>query len=202
MMIMNNKGFSLVELLVVMSIVAIISVIAAPQYGTFVARNKVREATTDLFQNMRLARSMAIKENRPYLITFNEGGGNNYRIGFDGNANNSLVDGLPTDGFRTGPVRFVNIQSEFATTVAFGAASFTTLPPNGPNGMAIVDPAFFQFNPNGSVANTGTAYIQNILGNRGFTAAVDVANLAGLIDLYMWQGNAGNPGNPVWNELR
>ena len=66
----KKAGFTLVEILVVISIAAILAVIGVPQYGRFVAKNKVRGAASDLLQNMRLARTMAIKENQTKSMYF------------------------------------------------------------------------------------------------------------------------------------
>ena len=51
----NQKGVSLVELIVVISIIGILSAIALPQYGRFIAKGRVHAAASDLLQVYRLA---------------------------------------------------------------------------------------------------------------------------------------------------
>lgn len=196
----KNTGVTLIELLVVISIIGILSVIGVPQYQRFAASSKVKRAANELLQNMRLARTMAIKENRPYLITLNEGVVNTYIIGFDGNNNNSLLDGA--DGYENGGVRVINLQNEYGINVVLGSANFTTNPPNGPNGIGINDAVFFRFNPDGSATPNGTAYFQHSSADRGYSYCIELANPAGMINLFMWQGNADDTANPGWTEVR
>ncbi|GAB4542937.1 MAG: hypothetical protein Fur0020_12370 [Thermodesulfovibrionia bacterium] len=88
--ILNMEGLTLIELLVVVTLVVIISLLAAPEIGRFNSNYKVRSCATDLLQNLRLARAMAIKENREYIVvfdTFNQ----RYLIGFDNDNDNNLT---------------------------------------------------------------------------------------------------------------
>ena len=201
----DKKGMTLIELLVVILIIGILSGVAVPQYGRFIAKGKVKRAATDLVQNMRLSRTMAIKANRAYLITF--GNDNTYRIGFDGDGNGSLLDAA--DGFEMNPdgsvrlpVRVINLQGEYGNNIVHSIANFTTTPPNGPEGVDLEDAASFQFNPDGSATGTGMVYLQHSSTERGYAYCVELRNRSGLINLYMWEGDADNPGEPAWLEIK
>jgi prepilin-type N-terminal cleavage/methylation domain-containing protein len=195
----NNLGVTLIELMVVIAIIGIIAVIAVPQYGRFIAKNSVKKAANDLFQNMRLARTIAIKENRTYIMTFNETA-NTYRIGVDVNSNGSLMDAV--DQYNgAGPVSVTTIPTKYGGDVVLGSANYAVNPPNGPNAMAIADTAFFDFNTDGSSDQTGTIYLQDTF--RGYSTCVELANAAGETNLYLWLGSApDNTANTNWVELR
>ena len=194
----NNKGVSLIELLLVIVIIGIISAFGVPEYGRYTAKSKVRMAATELMQNMRLARTMAIKENRTYIITFDTAT-NTYRIGFDTNSNGSLAD-AGTDVYGQGPVRVVDVQSEYSVNIVLGETNFVINPPNGPNGIAISGQSSFSFRPDSSSSPNGMIYFQD--SNRGYTFSVELANTAGKTNLFMWQGDEDNTGKTIWTELR
>lgn len=44
----NNRGFTLIEVMVVVAILAILAAIALPAYGNYIARSKIRTAQADL----------------------------------------------------------------------------------------------------------------------------------------------------------
>jgi len=141
--IKRDEGVSLIELVIVVAIIGILALIGIPQYGQFIAKGKARRAADELLQNVRLTRTMAIKENGAYLITFDPAA-NNYRIGFDDNGDGDLLDdadGYERDinGNRVRPVRIINLQTEYGNEVVLSSANFTNTPPNGPNGVAISD---------------------------------------------------------------
>ncbi len=198
--IKESSGVTLIELLVTLSIIGILSVVGIPEYGRFIAKNNVRSASSDLLQNMRLAKTMAIKENETYLVIFDYAA-NIYHIGVDMDGNNSLLDAVDEYG-GTSPARTIDPQSDFGNNIVFGSTNFTTVPPNGPEWTTISNAASFQFNPDGSASPSGTVYFQHNNTDRGYTFCVELANSAGTIDLYMWQGHSGNTGETIWTEIR
>jgi type IV pilus assembly protein PilE len=62
----QNKGFTLVELLVVVAIIGIIAAIAVPQYGNYVTRSKLSEAHSTLSE-MRVKLEQYFQDNRTYV---------------------------------------------------------------------------------------------------------------------------------------
>jgi prepilin-type N-terminal cleavage/methylation domain-containing protein len=57
----KNKGFTLIEMMVVIAITAIVSAIAIPNFYSYAAGMKLRSASRDLFSNMQKARMNAIR---------------------------------------------------------------------------------------------------------------------------------------------
>lgn len=196
----DNKGFSIIELMVVLVIVAILAGFGLPEYGRFAAKNRVRGAATGLMQHMRLVRTMAIKENRTYIITINASTNNSYDMGFDGNGNNDL--GEPNfDFYGDGaPVRRILVQSEYGINVVLGEGNFVITPPNGPNGVGISGQSVLFFMPDSSSSPNGMIYFQET--GRGYTFAVELANTAGKTNLFMWRGDEDNLSETEWTELR
>lgn len=89
----NNKGFTLVEVMVV---VAIIGVLAS--VGTFYTLSqlplyRLKKAADELYLNVRLAKSQAIKENTDWAIVFDVTN-NRYCVCSDPGADGSWGDGV------------------------------------------------------------------------------------------------------------
>ncbi len=193
---LNNKGVTFIEILIVFVIVGLMLTFGVVGINTFFSKNKVRRAATDLLQNMRLARTMAIKENRVYRIIMDY---NNqaYYVGFDGNADGDLLDA--DDGFGTGSVKMIAIN-RYGDKIVLGSNKFSVTPPNGPNGTTISNAVSFTFNPDGSAGGPGSVYIQQT--TRGYTYCVRLSNAAGKIDLYIWNGDKNNQNVVSWSEIR
>ena len=64
----RERGFTLIELLVVMTVAAVMMAIAVPSFRNFTAGQQVKSASYDVTTTMLLARSEAIKRNRPITI--------------------------------------------------------------------------------------------------------------------------------------
>jgi type IV fimbrial biogenesis protein FimT len=65
----RSRGFTLVELMVVIAIVGVLIVFAAPNFSMFIQTSKLRGATSGLYEAAVLARSEAIKRGANVTIS-------------------------------------------------------------------------------------------------------------------------------------
>jgi prepilin-type N-terminal cleavage/methylation domain-containing protein len=66
-----NRGFTLIELMVVIALVAILATIAAPNLTTFLVNSQRRAVIGDLQSSIAFARSEAIKRGIPVVLRSN-----------------------------------------------------------------------------------------------------------------------------------
>jgi type IV fimbrial biogenesis protein FimT len=98
---MNDKGVTLLELVVVFVIIAIGAVLMAPNIGTWLPNYRLRSATRDIVSTMRTAQMRAVSNSIQYRVNFNaaEIGGvaNSYRLQSNsgGWANDGAIQTLP-----------------------------------------------------------------------------------------------------------
>ena len=83
--ITGNKGFSLVELMIVIAIIAVISAFSIP--AILNPENKARKAARELMGDMHYTRTAAIKDNQDYAIVFRVANGD-YLICSDSGVDN------------------------------------------------------------------------------------------------------------------
>lgn len=69
----NSKGFTLVELMVVIAVVAILAVVAMPSYRELLDNYRVRKAGEDVVSLVSNARSGAVKLHRQVNVSFTTG---------------------------------------------------------------------------------------------------------------------------------
>jgi prepilin-type N-terminal cleavage/methylation domain-containing protein len=69
-MIANERGFTLVELLIGAMIISIMGAFAAPQFGSTLRAYRLNGATQVIWGDLHKARLMAIKENRTIRVDF------------------------------------------------------------------------------------------------------------------------------------
>lgn len=64
-----SKGFTLIELMVVILILGILTTVAIPSFREFIINQRIKSASFDLMSTIKLARSEAIKRNAQVIIT-------------------------------------------------------------------------------------------------------------------------------------
>ncbi len=91
---MNDKGITLIELLIVGAIVGILAVALGFTYVGWMGAYKMEKATKDLYTDLMNARSLALTQNRMYFANLVDG--NNYSVTAD--TNDSLARGDTVGG--------------------------------------------------------------------------------------------------------
>lgn len=79
----QTKGFTILELIVIITIIGILAAIGLPKFQDWLPKSRVNAAARELFTEMQLARMKAISENNDYRIDFSETD-NSYSIYDDG----------------------------------------------------------------------------------------------------------------------
>lgn len=64
----RHKGFSLIELMVVVALVAIVAAIATPSWNRLIISNRIRAAVNDWTLSMQFARVEALRQNAPVTL--------------------------------------------------------------------------------------------------------------------------------------
>ncbi|WP_240538653.1 pilus assembly FimT family protein [Halomonas sp. SH5A2] len=67
---MHQRGFTLIELMIVLAIAALLMLLAAPAFSTFMARQQLAGDVNQLQSVLTFARSEAIKQRQPITVTF------------------------------------------------------------------------------------------------------------------------------------
>lgn len=63
-----TRGFTVMELLIVVALAALILALGAPQFGEFQRNNRLTATANDLLASLQLARTEAIKRQRPVAL--------------------------------------------------------------------------------------------------------------------------------------
>lgn len=223
----KEKGFTLIELLVTIALVSLVASFGIPQLSQFGSNFKVKSAATDFMQNIKLARAMAIKENREYLIIFDTAN-NSYYIGFDGNNDGDLRDlkddtfGYCNDNDKDGRpdndsldsrgmpkcVKRIYFSDEYGEEVRLDGPLLPQLPPNKPDSKDTIEKSIalnggsktIPIRIDGSVPRNGKIYFQHA--ERGYTYCINLSNYAGKMDLFKWKGDMHNDDEEEWREMR
>ena len=133
-----KHGYSLLELMITLAIVAILATLVIPTYTSTISKRRVIGAAEAVLSDLRWARSEAFKRNVDIRVTFTMGGGWSYAINADPGGANTLIKSfsgtsfpntdLSSASFRGGvsyttfdPVRGVNANNG---TVVFTAGSY------------------------------------------------------------------------------
>ncbi|MBB3047506.1 type IV fimbrial biogenesis protein FimT [Litorivivens lipolytica] len=76
MLALNRKqgGYTLLEILITLAVVAIVASLAVPSFQNMIATQRVRSAANDLVATLNFARSEAVKRNATVTITPAAGG--------------------------------------------------------------------------------------------------------------------------------
>jgi prepilin-type N-terminal cleavage/methylation domain-containing protein len=114
-------GFTLIEILVVVTIIAIMLVIGVPAMGEFVADQRVRTVTSDITSELALARAKAIETSRRvYMQKLGVNWNNGWRLYADINDNGAYDVGIDVelkrfDGFNTGNIYVCTLPASISS---------------------------------------------------------------------------------------
>ncbi len=111
----DRRGFSLVEILVAVSVFSILAAVAVPQFVAFRPKSRLNGAARQIYSELMWARSKAVDENSAFVVTFP--------------TNQTMqIAGSTT--------KTVNIQSEYSDVTLTSSASTITFTSRGTASVA------------------------------------------------------------------
>ena len=180
----RTGGYSIIELAVTLSVMAIVASIAIPGFSRWLPDYRLKAAATELYSNLQSAKMSAVRDNMEWALFFSPSF-SLYQIktgGPDGDystaADNTVEKTIWLSDYTAG-----------AAYVAYGAGGATdTIPPSGsaPTDFVTFPGDKIVFSPRGMADSEGYIYLQN---NKNVTYAVGSLT-TGLILMRKWTGAA------------
>ena len=178
----GDSGFTKIELLVSISILAFLTGLATPGFMNWLPSYRLKGAVRDLYSNLQLAKSGAIRHRGEWAIKFNT----------DGNSYQVVSGGADRTYSTTGDnvVQKTVSLPDYGSGLSFGRGNATRkVGENKPIGDCVSFPGdSVVFNSRGLTTGTqgGYAYLQN---DRKACYAVGTWS-AGVVVLRKWSGSA------------
>lgn len=164
----GHKGFSLVEVMIVVALIGILLAVAVPNVLSWLPNMRLKAAARDLFSNMQRTRMEAVKTNQDWTIVFDTANGRYQIRAGDGTIRQTVTF---ADDYRSG--------------VGFGHGSATT-PIAGPfDDNVTYSTNVVTFNGRGT-GNSGYVYLENV--NQDATVYAVGTQTSGVIMLKKWTG--------------
>ncbi|HMM51366.1 MAG TPA: type IV pilin protein [Burkholderiaceae bacterium] len=113
-----NAGFTLIELMIAVAVVAILAAVALPSYQDYVRRGNIPEATSALGQG-RIAMEQWFQDNRTYVGATCPGNGNHFSFACDTTATTFQITATGT-GSMTGFSYTIDQNNARASTTPWG----------------------------------------------------------------------------------
>lgn len=67
----NERGTTFIELMTVVAVIGIVAALAVPSFLGYMPQLRAKSAARDVVSQLRLARSRAVSDRRPYGVAFN-----------------------------------------------------------------------------------------------------------------------------------
>jgi prepilin-type N-terminal cleavage/methylation domain-containing protein len=168
----KERGFTLIETVSVLAVIALVMLIAWPSVDGLISRWALRISTTTLIQTLRATRQQAMLEGRAYQIIFDTTD-HVYTI---------------TGGGRPRSIRLHGRVRFGAATDVLGPPSQPTTPP--PTGGVSFRREQLVFLPDGTLSpGPGTIYLVNRSGLMAGNATLAISvSIAGHLRRYEWEG--------------
>ncbi|MGA0613000.1 GspH/FimT family pseudopilin [Caldimonas sp. KR1-144] len=117
-----RRGFTMIELLIVVAIIAIVLALAAPSFRDFMAKKRVEGVQSELATDLQYARSEAVARNAKVRITFGTGC---YVITAqpDGSSPSSACSQTTDPTLGTGATNVKQVQLQSGAGVSFSPVS-------------------------------------------------------------------------------
>jgi len=181
----KQSGFTVMELLTVVAIMAVLAALAIPSAIDWLPRHRLKSAANDLYSNMQRARMMAVKANSDWAIVFDTGvSPGRYFVCSDDGADNAWDGGAVLGGDDV--VDRVVDLGDYGSGVGFGHGNATDDVPG--SGAAPGDDISYSadrvvFNSAGT-GSAGYVYLDN---DQNDTYAVGTLS-SGVIRSLRWSG--------------
>ena len=176
---LNNKnGFTLIELIVTLSIFGIMMVIAIPSFLTYLPTMRLKGAARDISSSFQFARMKAVSENNTFAVKFT---GSSYSIYDDNDSDDIYAD-------TTDPLDIAIRTSTLSDGISFGVGTNVSSGVSGggiPTDFITFGGDACDFSPRGT-ADSGTVYITN---TKNESYAVTVSS-SGRVIIYVWDGDS------------
>ncbi len=171
----GQKGFTLVEVMVVVALIGILTAIAVPAVLTWLPNMRLKAAARDLYSNMQKTRMNAIRANQPWTIVFEPANGRYLIRAGDGTIRQTVTfaDYRSGVGFGHG-----SITGNNSATTRPGAFPADGVSYDSPDNVVT-------FNGRGT-GTAGYVYLENV--NQDATVYAVGTQTSGVIMLRKWTG--------------